>query len=383
MKAPTQPADAAPQISIRALLAHLGDEAADEILVKMVGEAMAAKLRKKRAEGRGGWHSSVTEIDASLMDSLRDHVDKGDMIDVINLAGMIHVRRELYGRPVEAKKKATPAARAKAVRKVAKKKPAVKKRAPAKRSAPKRAAPAKTGAGSKLEELVKQATPLFKANPNLDREGLIKKIGRRYERITNFHALRAAALGDKAPAAQKTAPAKPAASKPKKAAAAAAPKAEKTAKNDKRPWTVKAKGKTLGVTIFEKKPGDTFTCSAGAFTVVSVDAQKREIQAEAKASTGAAAQPGKAADSASPATAAASAKKPGAPYAIKTADGKTHGATVNELAIGAVWGMGDKWEVTAVDHDKREYTVKDRTAAPAPAAPPPTEPEIATTEKAT
>lgn len=62
--------------------------------------------------------------------------------------------------------------------------------------------------------------------------------------------------------------------KPKKAAA---PKKEAAPKDDKRPWTVKADKKTLGVTILEKKPGDSYTCNAGAFTVKTVDAEKREI----------------------------------------------------------------------------------------------------------
>jgi|CXWL01.1.fsa_nt_gi hypothetical protein len=283
-----KPSDAAlpqPSASLSTFISALADEKADAMLVDLAGKAMTEKLAKKRLDGRGGWHQPKPEIDADLRASLREHVDKGDMVDVINLAAMLHVRSEIYGRPGVT----APVAKAKAVRKTAKKKPAAKKPASFKRSTPKRAAPkrsaprARPGQNSALEDLINQAKPLFKANPSLDREGLIKKIGRRYERITNFAKLRAACLGEKAPAAAKTSAAKPA--KAPKVPAAAAPKSKPkpTKPAPPGPWTVKAKGKTLGATIFEKKPGDPFNCSAGFFTVVSIDAEKREIQVETKA----------------------------------------------------------------------------------------------------
>lgn len=284
-----------PTASLSRFISALADENADALLVDLAGKAMAAKLAKKRLDGRGGWHQPSHEIDAALRDSLREHVAKGDMVDVMNLAAMIHVRGEIYGHPGVA----APAAKAKAVPKTAKKKPAAKKPALLKRLAPKRStakrpavrsAPNNKGkGGTALADLVAQATPLFKANPNLDREGLIKKIGRRYERITKFAALRAACLGEKAPPAPaKTSPAKsPAAPK---APAGAAPKAKAAGPANPGPWTVKAKGKTLGATILEKKVGDPYKSSSGEYTVVSIDAEKREIQVEPKGSAPAAAE---------------------------------------------------------------------------------------------
>lgn len=72
------------------------DEEADELLVKIAAEAMLEKLAKKRADGRMGWWTTNAS-NADLEASLRWHVDKGDMADVLNIAAMIMVRRKLYG----------------------------------------------------------------------------------------------------------------------------------------------------------------------------------------------------------------------------------------------------------------------------------------------
>lgn len=72
------------------------DRVADEQLIKSTAVAMRSKLGKKRQEGRGGWHGLGCN-NARLMGSLREHISKGDMVDVINFAAMIHMRKELLG----------------------------------------------------------------------------------------------------------------------------------------------------------------------------------------------------------------------------------------------------------------------------------------------
>jgi hypothetical protein len=72
------------------------DEDADDLLVRLAGEAMLAKLAKKRADGRMGWWTPRAD-NAQLKAMLAGHVAKGDMVDVLNIAAMILVREKLYG----------------------------------------------------------------------------------------------------------------------------------------------------------------------------------------------------------------------------------------------------------------------------------------------
>lgn len=65
----------------------------DDAAVDAFAAAMKAKLAKKRAEGYGGWNTSeCTQEMLSAM--LRNHVSKGDPVDVGNLAMMLHQRGE-------------------------------------------------------------------------------------------------------------------------------------------------------------------------------------------------------------------------------------------------------------------------------------------------
>lgn len=66
----------------------------DDLAVDRFAVAMKAKLAKKRDEGRGGWDDKA-ECSADFLSSLlRDHVRKGDPLDVGNLAMMLHQRAE-------------------------------------------------------------------------------------------------------------------------------------------------------------------------------------------------------------------------------------------------------------------------------------------------
>lgn len=59
----------------------------DDVSVDRFTSTMKAKLAKKRAEGWGGWQTTTAEFLSKL---LREHVEKGDPVDVANLAMMLH-----------------------------------------------------------------------------------------------------------------------------------------------------------------------------------------------------------------------------------------------------------------------------------------------------
>ncbi|WP_349506844.1 hypothetical protein [Agrobacterium pusense] len=66
----------------------------DDIAVDRFATAMKAKLAKKRGEGRGGWEDKDDCSQLFLTSLLREHVEKGDPVDVGNLAMMLHQRGE-------------------------------------------------------------------------------------------------------------------------------------------------------------------------------------------------------------------------------------------------------------------------------------------------
>ena len=78
----------------KALLQRLAETHPDDIAVEAFSIAMKAKLAKKRNEGRGGWQDKTLCSAEYLSHLLREHVEKGDPIDVANLAMMLHQRGE-------------------------------------------------------------------------------------------------------------------------------------------------------------------------------------------------------------------------------------------------------------------------------------------------
>ena len=84
-------------ILAKAIVNGIDDELIDYILVENTAQEMRIKLEKKRQVGRGGWHHPNNIDNSMLFKMLCDHVYKGDMIDVINLAAMIHARHDLFG----------------------------------------------------------------------------------------------------------------------------------------------------------------------------------------------------------------------------------------------------------------------------------------------
>lgn len=66
----------------------------DDMAVDAFAEAMKAKLAIARAKGRGGWDNDEPGMQQRLSDMLREHVAKGDPLDVANLAMFLHQRGE-------------------------------------------------------------------------------------------------------------------------------------------------------------------------------------------------------------------------------------------------------------------------------------------------
>lgn len=82
--------DASPSAEDRAL----GDTHPDDVAVDRFALAMKAKLAKKRMQGRGGWDDEDECSALWLSSLLREHVEKGDPLDVGNFAMMLHQRGE-------------------------------------------------------------------------------------------------------------------------------------------------------------------------------------------------------------------------------------------------------------------------------------------------
>jgi chromatin remodeling complex protein RSC6 len=193
------------------------------------------------------------------------------------------------------------------------------------------------------------------------------KTKRRYEKLwgNNWDAFVKEAEGGKvekpaakSPAAKKAAKGKPAALQ-STLPAGATKKAENA---DNSAWAIKLGEKKIGATVLPKKPGDKALLGGETYIVQSVDEKKREIVV-AKPGAAPAASQGEQQQPKTPVAAPPPKTQPRAPYAIKTEDGQTHGATTDEHKVGDLRGPKKDWEVIAVDDLKREYTVRQRTAA--------------------
>ena len=69
----------------------------DDVAVDLFTAKMKEKLKKSRAKGRSGWESCPIE---HLIHGLKEHIDKGDPVDVANFAMMISLRGESIKTPV-------------------------------------------------------------------------------------------------------------------------------------------------------------------------------------------------------------------------------------------------------------------------------------------
>ena len=85
-----------------ALLALIDGQASQhpgDVAVDVFAAAMKAKLAAARAKGRGGWAGDEPGMQQRLSNMLREHVTKGDPVDVANFAMFLHQRGEGIMRP--------------------------------------------------------------------------------------------------------------------------------------------------------------------------------------------------------------------------------------------------------------------------------------------
>jgi len=66
----------------------------DNAGVDYFASSMKSKLATKREEGRAGWDNPFLCSREELSEMLRDHVEKGDPVDVANFCMMLHQRGE-------------------------------------------------------------------------------------------------------------------------------------------------------------------------------------------------------------------------------------------------------------------------------------------------
>lgn len=73
---------------------HLPQPHPDDLSVDSFAQVMKRKLAKKRGDGRSGWKDPKICSQEDLSSMLREHVEKGDPVDVANFAMMLHQRGE-------------------------------------------------------------------------------------------------------------------------------------------------------------------------------------------------------------------------------------------------------------------------------------------------
>ena len=71
------------------------NEAMDDVLVEAAASMMRSKLSKARDKGRGGWWNPKECTAKGLREAIEQHTEKGDPVDVMNLAAMVAVREML------------------------------------------------------------------------------------------------------------------------------------------------------------------------------------------------------------------------------------------------------------------------------------------------
>ena len=83
------------ELQIECILRLPGKEA-DALLIEFASHEMSNRLCTQREHGFHGWHGpNCTNQD--LIERLKKNLEKGDLIDVLNLAAMALAREHLYG----------------------------------------------------------------------------------------------------------------------------------------------------------------------------------------------------------------------------------------------------------------------------------------------
>tara|TARA_R110002072_G_scaffold273116_3_gene433471 strand:- start:4356 stop:4682 length:327 start_codon:yes stop_codon:yes gene_type:complete len=78
----------------------------DDSMVDLASQAMKDKLRVSRRRVRQGWWRKDICSTERLKKMMANHIDKGDMVDVMNFAAMIFVREAQEAYEARAKKEA-------------------------------------------------------------------------------------------------------------------------------------------------------------------------------------------------------------------------------------------------------------------------------------
>lgn len=71
---------------------HDSEKSIDETAVDQFATMMKAKLEVKRNQGYNSWYDETLCSNEKLSCMLRDHVEKGDPLDVALLAMMLYMR---------------------------------------------------------------------------------------------------------------------------------------------------------------------------------------------------------------------------------------------------------------------------------------------------
>lgn len=81
----------------RQMIASMPDAKADEMLVQEAAKKMTAKLTKARKKGRNGWHGATCKNSDLWLMLQQEMLNGRDPVDILNLAAMIAVRKDIYG----------------------------------------------------------------------------------------------------------------------------------------------------------------------------------------------------------------------------------------------------------------------------------------------
>lgn len=71
------------------------EEFMDCLLTNIAKRAMSEKLELSRNKGRGGWYEDSCSVE-TLKQMLLEHIEKGDMVDVMNFAAMIYAKETMF-----------------------------------------------------------------------------------------------------------------------------------------------------------------------------------------------------------------------------------------------------------------------------------------------
>ncbi len=77
------------------LARNTSDREADDLLLECIHHLMSSRLTEQRESGFGGWHTEKCSNE-DLEARLKKNLGEGDMLDVINLAAMIHLRKIMF-----------------------------------------------------------------------------------------------------------------------------------------------------------------------------------------------------------------------------------------------------------------------------------------------